>query len=329
MSRLPHLPEQEILPFLAPRLAALVSRSLLDLPAPVEEIRLRQDRSLQLCFGTSDGFITESGSITTSPAKGVRPNRDDLMRTFQLIAKGSVYAWEDEVRTGFLTLPGGHRVGLAGRAVTEAGRILTLKHVSSLNIRIAREIPGVSTPLLPRLIEGGRVRSTLLISPPGAGKTTLLRDLIRQISTGVPALGLPGLKVGLVDERSELAGCTDGVPQRDLGPRTDVLDACPKAEGMMLMIRSLSPQVLAVDEIGREADAIAAMEALHAGVTLLATAHGASLDDISLRPALSGLLQVGMFTRAVVLGRSRGPGTIERVIELDQAQQRGVSRFVG
>lgn len=136
-------------------------------------------------------------------------------------------------------------------------------------------------------------------------------------------MGLKGCKVGLVDERSEVAGCALGVPQRDVGPRTDVLDNCPKAEGMMLLIRAMSPDLIAVDEIGRPADAEAALEALHAGVALVATAHGVDLDDVRRRPALAELLGVGAFGRAVVLGRTRGPGTVERVIDLGPDRGKG------
>lgn len=306
----------EILCALAPRVAALLGRALPGLPAPLEEIRLRQGRPVQLVLSSGDRFVTPAGGLTHDPGQAERPTPDDLSRTFQLMARGSVYAWEDEVRGGFLTLQGGHRVGLCGRAVTEGGRIQTLKQVASLNIRIAREVRGAASTLLPRITGGGRLISTLIISPPQAGKTTMLRDLVRQVSAGVPGLGLPGCKVGVVDERSEIGGCLDGVPQRDLGPRTDVLDACPKAEGMMLLIRAMSPEVLAVDEIGRPADAEAVMEALHAGVAVVATAHGYSLEDISRRPALAGLISAGAFARAAILSRSRGPGTVEQVVDL-------------
>lgn len=308
--------EREIAPVLAPRLAELVRRAALALPGPLEEIRVREGRPLQLVYPGGDAFIAPDGRLTPDPDRAERASRDDLQRTFQLMARGSVYAWEEEVRGGFLTLEGGHRVGLCGRAVTEGGRIRTLKPVASLNIRIAREVPGAADALLPQLVRGGRFLSTLLISPPQAGKTTMLRDLVRQLSTGVPRLRLPGLKVGLVDERSEVAGCYLGVPQRDVGPRTDVLDGCPKAEGLMLLIRSLSPQVVAADEVGRPEDAQALMEALHAGVAVLATAHGSGLADVRRRPAMAELLRAGAFERAVLLGRSRGPGTVEAVTDL-------------
>ncbi len=321
--------EHEILPLLAPRLVGLIRRAVPRLPAPLEEIRLREGRPLQLvCTGT-DRFVTEEGGLTERPALGCRATHDDLIRTYQLMARGSVYAWEDEVRSGFLTLQGGHRVGLAGRALTEEGRIRTLRQVASLNVRIAREVPGAAGALLPRIIRGGKALSTLLISPPQAGKTTVLRDLVRQVSSGVPALGLSGLKVGLVDERSEVAGCAEGVPQRDVGPRTDVLDSCPKAEGLMLLIRSMSPDVVAVDEIGRPEDADAVMEALHAGVAVFATAHGSDLADLRQRPALAALFRAGAFRRAAILSRSRGPGTVERVLDLTAPAERGGARFAG
>jgi stage III sporulation protein AA len=321
--------DREILPMLAPRLQALIQTACRGLAAPLEEIRLREARPLQLVLAGGDRFVTPAGGLTPDPAAAYVPDRDDLTRTFQLIAQGSVYAWEDEVKSGYLTVPGGHRVGLCGRAVTEGGRIRTLKQVSSLNIRIAREVPGSAARLLPELIRGGRLLSTLLISPPQAGKTTLLRDLVRQVSAGVPALGLRGCKVGLVDERSEVAACYDGVPQRDVGPRTDVLDGCPKAEGLMLLIRALSPQVVAADEIGRPEDAQAVMEALHAGVTVLATAHGYDVADVARRPALHTLMEAGAFQRAVILGRSRGPGTVERVMDLEQTGAAGGGRVAG
>lgn len=304
----------EVLGRLAPRVAAVIQAVAPGLRSPLEEIRLREGRPLHLVLTQGDCFVGLDGRVVESPNGAWCATRDDMQRTFQLMTGGSVYAWEDEVRSGFLTLAGGHRVGVTGRAVTEAGRIRTLKQVAGLNVRIAREVIGCAGPVLPHIVAGGRVLSTLLISPPQAGKTTVLRDLVRQISYGAP--GLRGCKVGLVDERSEVAGCWEGVPQRDVGPRTDVLDACPKAEGLMLLVRSLSPQVVAVDEIGRAADAEAVLEALHAGVAVLATAHGSSVEDVSRRPALAELVRSGAFDRAVVLCRSRGPGTVEAVVDL-------------
>lgn len=311
----------ELRPFLPASVRTLLE-SAATAATGLEEVRLREGRPLQVVCHGMDAFISPQGRLTQRADLAYRPDQAELQRTFQAMARGSVYAWEDEIRGGFLTLPGGHRVGLAGRVVTEEGRIRTIKQVGSLNLRVAREVTGCATPLIAQLCAGDRLPSTLIISPPQAGKTTLLRDLIRQISAGVESMGLRGRKVGVVDERSELAACAAGIPTRDLGPRTDVLDNCPKAEGMMLLIRSMSPAVVAIDEIGRPADAQAALEAVHAGVVLLATAHGADLAGVMKRPAMAELFHAGLFERAVLISRRRGPGTLERVIDLSGGGER-------
>lgn len=312
--------EQEVLPFVAPALSGPIGKAAAH--CPPEEIRLREGRPLELVGAGRWAFVTPLGQLTTDPDQALRPDREDIARTFQLLAQGSVYAWEEELRRGFLTIRGGHRVGVCGRTVVEDGAVRTIRQVASLNIRLAREVAGAATPLLPHIVAEGALLSTLLIAPPQAGKTTMLRDIIRQVSCGVPRLKLPSAKVGVVDERSEIAGCLAGVPQRDVGPRTDVLDGCPKAEGIMMLIRAMSPQVVAVDEVGRPEDAGALMEALHAGVSVVATAHGASVADVARRPALRELIEAGAFARAVIIGRSRGPGTVERVIALEGGGER-------
>src|SRR5699024_2361318 len=189
----------------------------------------------------------------------------------------------------------------------------TMRDLSSLNIRIAKEKKGVALPILPYLVEGGRLLNTLVISPPQHGKTTLLRDLARVISYG--NVHLSGKKVGIVDERSEIAACVHGMPQRDVGPRTDILDACPKAEGIMMMIRSMSPDVIIADEIGRPEDTVAIQEALNAGVCMMTSVHGSSLSDITRRPTFSRMIGQGMFQRYILLGRSKGVGTVESIFD--------------
>jgi stage III sporulation protein AA len=226
---------------------------------------------------------------------------------------------------------GGHRVGLAGRTVTEHGKVKLLKEISSFNVRVAREICGIGRHVLPYLLDsavgpaglclaGCPIHHTLIVSPPRQGKTTLIRDLARLISAGGWSHGSgaahPGCKVGIVDERSEIAACVRGVPRFNLGPRTDVLDSCPKAEGMMMMVRSMSPEVLVVDEIGRPEDALAIREALHAGVKVIATAHGTGLEDVRNRPILRELIEEHIFSRYVVLGGAAAPGRLEAVFDI-------------
>ncbi|MVP00166.1 stage III sporulation protein AA [Paenibacillus lutrae] len=296
-------------------LPAAVRAAVASLPASllhvVEEIRIREERPLEIVYDKGCAFVTRDGRQTAVADDAYRPTHEECRGLLELLTRHSFYSFEEELKRGYITMPGGHRVGLAGQVVLEGGQVKHIREVSSFNIRIARELKGAGSPLLPYLIhtESGCVHHTLVVSPPQQGKTTLIRDLARLISSGEgisSVTGGIGYKVGVVDERSEIAAAVKGVPKFDLGPRTDVLDACPKAEGMMMMIRSMSPEVLIVDEIGRPEDAEAIHEAVHAGIRIIATAHGRDLADIRKRPVLRGLLADGVFGRCTVLGRSGG-----------------------
>lgn len=232
----------------------------------------------------------------------------------QRISQCSVYAWEEEYRRGYLTLPGGHRVGLAGKILLEAGRIRTMKQISSLNFRIASEIIGVADDLMPYLYKAGGIRNTLLVAPPGCGKTTLLRDITRQLSEGVPPLWPQGVNVGLVDERSELAGTVNGAAQLQVGCRTDVLDGCPKSEGMQMLIRAMGPQVIVADEMGTLADVQAMQDALNAGVAVITSIHGRQWADLEGRAYFQPLLAQHFFECMVFLSNRQGVGTVERLL---------------
>lgn len=283
----------------------------------VEEIRLRVGQPLLVLTSDKDYFISREGGVCT-PDKAYLVNSEDLVSALERMTQSSVYAAEEDLKKGFLTLPGGNRVGVTGEVVLNQGQIQTMKHVSSLNLRIARDIEGQGLKLLPLLLgPGGMFYHTLMISPPKAGKTTLLRELIRLISNGVPHLGLRGQTVGVVDERGELAGMWQGIPTYDLGWRTDVLDGCPKASGMSMIVRSMAPQVIAMDELGHEDDVAALLDALRTGVRILSTAHASSLEEALRRPTLKRLLEQGVFERLVVLSRKHGPGTIDGVYDLE------------
>ncbi|SFS93363.1 stage III sporulation protein AA [Marininema halotolerans] len=279
----------------------------------LEEIRVREGRPLEVITPIGSWFISAEGRTTSRPEEGYCPNRETCGKMLNLISNHSLYAMEEELRRGYVTIQGGHRIGLVGRVVVEGGQVQHLREVTGFNIRIARQVKGIAEPLLPKLMPRGRLVNLLLISPPQCGKTTLLRDLARAVSVGTRSLS--SQKVGIVDERSEIAGCVGGVPQHDVGPRTDVLDGCPKAEGMMMMIRSMSPDLLVVDEIGRQEDSEAIFEAIHAGVHLFTTAHGRSMEEVCRRPALARLVEEGVFGRYLILGRTRGPGTVEAIYD--------------
>ncbi|QCT02457.1 stage III sporulation protein AA [Paenibacillus algicola] len=282
-----------------------------DVMKPLEEIRLREGRPLELNYEGVFQFLTPAGTFTRKPEEAYKPTREDMLRLLDMMSNHSLYTLEEELRKGFITIPGGHRVGLAGRTVLSDGKVRHIRDISSFNLRLAKEMRGAAEPLLPYLLDRdrNRIRHTLMVSSPQKGKTTILRDLARLISSGYSPSAFTacqGKKVGVVDERSEIAGCIQGVPSFDLGPRTDVLDGCPKAEGMMMMIRSMSPEVLMVDEIGRPEDAEAVSEALHAGISVVATAHGSSLEDAAGRQALASLMKARVFERYAVLDRSQG-----------------------
>ncbi|KJS14184.1 MAG: stage III sporulation protein AA [Peptococcaceae bacterium BRH_c8a] len=306
----------EVLPVLPANLEKMIARLPDHILARLEEIRLRRDRPLMLGAGGQDFFLRRDGQPDSIPESAYITSGDDMEKVIQNISGSSVYALEEELRNGYITLPGGHRVGLTGRAVLENGQVKTLKYLSGLNIRIGREIKGSAAALLPRLLDqpAANIHHTVIFSPPRCGKTTLLRDLVRLASSGVPQLNYPGRTVGLVDERSEIAGCYRGVPQMDVGVRTDVLDGCPKAQGMMMLLRSMSPDIIVTDEIGKMEDIAALEEVFNAGVRIIVTIHASSMRELTNRPALKYLLQLNMIQRFVLLGRSRGVGTVEKIL---------------
>lgn len=260
------------------------------------ELRVRIGQPVQLLEATREVMLP----ITATEA--------DIEHLVSACSGSSLYAYEEEMKQGFITLPGGHRVGFAGKAMLDgAGLVRGLKHISALCLRVARSVPGCADGVMKEVLDAtGAPHHTLIVSPPQAGKTTLLRDIARQVS-------LLGKRVCIVDERSEIAGCYRGRPELDVGPRSDVLDGCPKAQGMLMALRALSPQVLVTDEIGRPEDVSAILEALHAGVRVIATAHGNSLAEVAERPHLSRLLGQSMFEKVIVLSHRLGPGTIEHV----------------
>ena len=260
----------------------------------LSEIRIRADKPLYL-YRQGHEYTASEGFVAT---------QIDIGETIERLSQYSLYAFEEELRMGYIALPGGHRVGVVGKAILDRQTIQTLRHISGLNFRVAHQVKGCANSVLPQLLDPHsphRIMHTMIISPPGGGKTTLLRDLVRLVSDGVPGV-CDGVTVGVVDERSEIAGCYKGVPQNDVGVRTDVLDGCPKAEGMSILLRAMSPVVIAADELGGERDARAVEDVLNAGVKLICTAHGRDLDDIKQKPSLRGLLDKGIFERFVVLG---------------------------
>ncbi len=257
----------------------------------VEEIRLRLHQAIELNFHQHVEWIEE-----------VIFTEEDSTYVLNQLSGHSLYRLEDELREGYITIRGGHRVGLAGEASTVNGRLQQLQHITFFNIRIAKEIPNVALPFIHAIREDTAYCNTLIIGAPQTGKTTILRDVARLIGNGYGEQ--TAKKVGIIDERSEIAASLNGIPQHEVGRRTDIIDACPKVEGLMMMIRSMSPEVLIVDEIGKQADVQALMEAMFAGVKIICTVHGTSIAEIKQRPSLHVLFTERAFERYIVLGRN-------------------------
>lgn len=279
------------------------------------EIRVRAGRPIMLLESTREWFISLDGTITSKNINSYIMTPEEVYRSLLIVSQNSIYAYMEDLINGFITLPGGHRVGVVGKTVMENGKIKSFTDISGLNFRVSHELLGSAKKVLPYIIEKCQVLNTLIVSPPACGKTTILRDVARSLSEGVRDLYFPGIKVGIVDERSEICAQNKGKHLYDVGMRTDVLDGCPKYEGIMMLLRTMSPQVIITDEIGSDLDMIAIKRIVNGGVQIIASYHGYGISSVHDRAELRGMVADKVFQRIIVLSGKEGPGTLEEVYD--------------
>lgn len=306
--------KDELLKIFSIKLRTILSKINLDYDL-LQEIRLRVNAPLLVIYDNNEFFITSESELSKGEADAYIITKNEIRETMEYISNYSLYAFEEELKQGFITITGGHRVGIIGKAVLEENKLKSMKHISFINIRLSHQVKGCADKVIPYITgdKGDDCYHTLIISPPRCGKTTLLRDVIRQLSNGDEKR--PGITVGVVDERSEIGACYMGIPQNELGIRTDVLDCCPKAKGMLMLIRSMSPRVIAVDEVGSVEDINAIEYVMNCGCKLIATVHGNSIEDIKNKPILGKLVEERLFERYVLLNNHDGVGHLEEIYD--------------
>ncbi len=318
--------KDELLKILSLKLRTVFGKLAIDFDK-LQEIRLRINAPLMIIYGNQESFISEEAKLVNNPAKAIIITRNEVRETMEYISNYSLYAFEEEIKQGFITINGGHRIGIAGKIIIEEDVIKGMKHISFINVRLAHQVKGCADRVLPYLInqQSNGIYHTLIISPPRCGKTTLLRDVIRQLSDGTELLS--GMSIGVVDERSEIGACYMGTPQNELGIRTDILDCCPKAKGMLMLIRSMSPQIIAVDELGSKEELEAIDYVIGCGCKLIATVHGSSLEDIRNKPTLGELIEKRLFERYIILSNVRGIGHVEEIYDMHWKRLYGSDRL--
>lgn len=260
----------------------------------LEEIRIRVNCPIILKFNNKEEIIQDKISS------------NDTKEILQYVCENSIYAYQNEINNGYITIRGGHRIGVTGNCVIASNKVINISYIYSLNFRIAKQRLGAANNVIKHVIniKDNDIYNTLIVSPPGAGKTTILRDLIRQISNGIDYINFRGRTIGVADERGEIASMYKGVPQNDVGIRTDVLDNVQKNIGMEMLIRSMAPEIIVADEIGNLEDVKAINYATSCGIRGIFTAHGGSFEDIKKNLYLTKLLELKLFEVIIFLDKS-------------------------
>jgi len=290
----------QLLEYIKPEWQDLIKKQPKELLQKATEIRFRAGYGCSMTCGDGNYAVN-----------GISVNSEDIETLFSEICRGASYRFEKQIENGYIPLPGGHRVGICGTYTEDENGLVRVGDLSSLNFRVCREIQGIAEKLFPKLLCENRFCSTLIVSEPCGGKTTLLTDLIRVLSSH-------GYRTAVVDERGEIAAVYKGVAQKDLGPLADVMDGYPKPYGMMIALRTLSPQVLACDEVGTAEETERMLEAMNAGVPILVTAHAKDEEELFNRPQIKRLIDAGAISKVVLLKGAKTPGRVRKVLTVNR-----------
>ena len=298
---------KSVLKYFPEKIEYKIAEEVLDKFDNLEEIRIRALRPIILKL--SDGEKVIKYSVST----------DEILSCLQLLCENSIYSYQNEICNGFITVKGGHRVGISGSCVIENNKIINIDYIFSLNFRIARQILGCSNKILKYILdlENNNIYNTLIVSPPGSGKTTILRDLVRQISSGIKEIKFKAINVGIVDERGEIAALYKGIPQNDVGINVDVMDNIPKDIGMKMLVRSMAPQVIMADEIGTTEDVKAIDYVMRSGCKGIFSAHGECIEDLYLNDFIKQLI-IGHVFEIIIFLDSKEKGNIKDVYIFDR-----------
>ncbi len=296
-----------ILKYFPDKIRDIIKKEIQETNSNLEEIRIRVDKPIILKFNNLEKIVR------------YKVNSDEILNILQAVCENSIYSYQNQIANGFVTIKGGHRVGISGSCVIENGKVININYINSLNFRISRQILDCSKNILKHILnlKQNTVYNTLIVSPPGSGKTTILRDIVKQVSNGIKHLNFQGINVGVVDERGEIASLYKGSPQNDIGIKTDVIENVSKSIGMKMLIRSMAPKVVVADEIGSFEDIEVINYAMCSGCKGIFTAHGLNLEDIYLNPVLRNLINAHIFEIIIFLS-TKEKGTYKNIYLLNR-----------
>lgn len=298
-----------MLRYFSPQIRNKIASACSDSKNDVHEIRIKTDAPVAVRSFGQEYFISGNGRLTENEENSVICSTDDIEYSFRAICDDSVYSFSREIKEGFITIPGGHRVGICGTAVTDEGTVKTVKNISSLNFRIARQVIGCADTIMRQVFSDGPA-GLLIAGPPSSGKTTILRDLCRSLSHHY--------RVSVIDERSEIAAVYCGEPQNDIGALSDIFDGYPKEDGIQTAVRVMAPDIIICDEIGSRGDIRALMNSLHTGVKIIAAVHAGSPEELSRRKNIRKLICAGGFDWVAFLESKSRTGKVRSIMKTQE-----------